>query len=259
MKRADEESGCAMRGYRVTEFAGLAGVTVRALHHYDRLGVLRPRRSASGYRVYSLRDLERLEQIVALKFLGLPLQEIKILLDREARRLPEVLRSQRLALEEKRRSLEQAIHAIRNAEEAIASGKPAEMEMLAKIIEVIEMQERTEFLNKYYSQEAQAKLVEKRKQWNPELQAEVGRAWSELFRDVEAALDEDPASEKAQALVARWRKLVEGFTGADPELSKGVGQAWADRANWPATAKEQSAPFANPKVWEFIKKASASS
>jgi DNA-binding transcriptional MerR regulator len=254
----NEESGGAMRGYRVTEFAGLAGVTVRALHHYDRLAVLRPRRTESGYRVYSLRDLERLEQIVALKFLGLPLKEIKILLDREARRLPEVLRSQRLALEEKRRSLDQAIHAIRDAEQAIASGKPANVEVLTKIIEVIEMQEKTEFMDKYYSEEAQAKLAGKRKEWNPELQAETTRAWNELFRDVEAALEEDPASEKAQALAARWRKLLEGFTGGDPEVSRGIGKAWADRANWPATVKEQSAPFVNPKVWEFIEKAMGS-
>jgi DNA-binding transcriptional MerR regulator len=229
---------------------------VRALHHYDRLAVLRPKRTESGYRLYSLRDLERLEQIVALKFLGLPLKEIKTLLDREERRLPEVLRSQRLALEEKRRSLEQAIHAIEDAEHAIACGKPADVQVLAKIIEVIEMQEDTEFMNKYYSEEAQAKLAEKRKEWNPEMQAEVSRAWSELFRDVEAALDEDPASEKAQALAARWRKLVESFTGGDPEVSRGVGKAWADRSNWPGTVKEQSAPFVNPKVWEFIKKAS---
>jgi MerR family transcriptional regulator, thiopeptide resistance regulator len=235
-----------MRGFRVREFAGLAGVTVRALHHYDRLAVLRPKRTESGYRLYSLRDLERLEQIIALKFLGLPLKEIKTLLDREQRRLPEVLRSQRLALEEKRRSLEQAIHAIRDAEEAIASGKPAGIQVLAKIIEVIEMQENTEFMNKYYSEEAQAKLAGKRKEWTPEMQAEATRAWSELFRDVEAALDCDPASEQ----------LVGGFTGGDPELSRGVGKAWADRANWPAATKEQSAPFANPKVWEFIKKAS---
>ena len=129
-----------MRGYRVAEFAGLAGVTVRALHHYDRLAVLRPKRTESGYRLYSLRDLERLEQIVALKFLGLPLKEIKTLLGREARRLPEVLRSQRLALEEKRRGLEQAIHAIEDAEQAIACGNPAGVQVLAKIIEVIEMQ-----------------------------------------------------------------------------------------------------------------------
>jgi DNA-binding transcriptional MerR regulator len=246
-----------MRGYRVREFAELAGVTVRALHHYDRLAVLRPRRTGSGYRLYSLRDLERLEQIVALKFLGLPLKEIKALLDREARRLPEVLRSQRLALEEKRHSLEQAIQAIRDAELAIASGKPAGMQVLAKIIEVIEMQESNEFMNKYYSEEAQAKLAGKRKEWTPELQAEATRAWTELFRDVEAALAEDPKSEKAQALAARWKKLVEGFTGGDPEISRGLGQVWADRQNWTPSMKEQSAPFTNPKVWEFIRKASA--
>jgi DNA-binding transcriptional MerR regulator len=207
--------------------------------------------------LYSLRDLERLEQIVALKFLGLPLKEIKALLDREARRLPEVLRSQRLALEEKRRSLEQAIQAIRDAEQAIVAGKPAGIQVLAKIIEVIEMQENTEFMNKYYSQPAQAKLAEKRKQWTPELQAEATRAWTELFRDVEASLDEDPQSEKAQALVARWKKLVKGFTGGDAEISKGLGKVWADRQNWTPTMKEHSAPFTNPKVWEFIRKASA--
>jgi MerR family transcriptional regulator, thiopeptide resistance regulator len=100
---------------------------------------------------------------------------------------------------------------------------------LAKIIEVIEMQENTEFMNKYYSQPAQAKLAEKRKEWKPELQAEATRAWTELFRDVEASLDEDPAVGKAQALVARWKKLVEGFTGGDPEISRGVGKVWADR------------------------------
>jgi len=246
-----------MRGYRVREFADLAGVTVRALHHYDRLAVLRPKRSESGYRVYSGRDLERLEQIVALKFLGLPLKEIKTLLDREARRLPEVLRSQRLALEEKRLSLDQAIEAIREAEAAIASGKPADTQVLARIIEVIEMQENTEFMNRYYSPEAQAKLAEKRKEWTPELQAEATRAWTELFRDIEASLEEDPKSPKAQALLARWRTLIEGFTGGDPEVTRGLGKVWADRGNWPASMKEQSAPFVNPKVWEFIRKAGA--
>jgi DNA-binding transcriptional MerR regulator len=50
--------------YQVQEFARLAGVTVRALHHYDQLGLLRPKRTRSGYRRYSLSDLGRLEQIV---------------------------------------------------------------------------------------------------------------------------------------------------------------------------------------------------
>jgi len=63
--------------YRASEFAALAHVTVRALHHYDRLGLLRPKqRSRAGYRLYSARDFARLEQIVVLKFLGIPLKQI---------------------------------------------------------------------------------------------------------------------------------------------------------------------------------------
>src|SRR3954469_3355783 len=47
--------------YRVREFAELAGVSVKALHHYDRLDLLKPARTDAGYRVYSLADLARLE------------------------------------------------------------------------------------------------------------------------------------------------------------------------------------------------------
>jgi DNA-binding transcriptional MerR regulator len=62
------------RLYRVQEFAQRAGVTVKALHHYDRLGLLCARRTASGYRLYNEFDFERLEKITALKFLGVPLK-----------------------------------------------------------------------------------------------------------------------------------------------------------------------------------------
>jgi len=51
--------------------------------------------------------------------------------------------------------------------------------------------------------------------------------------------------------------LVESFTGGDPEVSRGLDKVWAGRQSWPSTMKEQSAPFINPKVWEFIRKASA--
>ena len=66
--------------YRIGAFAKLAGVTVRTLHHYDRVGLLGPRRGAGGYRVYTMRDLERLEQVVVLKFVGIPLRRIQELL-----------------------------------------------------------------------------------------------------------------------------------------------------------------------------------
>ena len=61
----------ADRTYQPHEFAKRAGVTIRALHHYDRLGLLKPSgRTAAGYRRYTDRDLVRLEQVVALKFIG---------------------------------------------------------------------------------------------------------------------------------------------------------------------------------------------
>jgi len=96
-------------------------VTIRTLHHYDRLGLLKPsRRTDAGYRLYNENDLVRLEQIIVLKFLGLPLKRIQELLDRKALELPRVLRLQRRALEEKRRQLEVAIQAIDEAEQRLS-------------------------------------------------------------------------------------------------------------------------------------------
>ena len=52
---------------RVQEFAKLAGITSKALRHYERVGLLKPARSNAGYRLYSERHLDRLEHIVRLK------------------------------------------------------------------------------------------------------------------------------------------------------------------------------------------------
>ncbi len=117
------KNGGAERMYRIQEFAELAGVTVRTLHHYDHIHLLRPRRTGAGYRLYGIGDLERLEQIVALKFLGLPLKQIQLLLDREALALPDALRMQRKVLEQKRTLLDRAIGAIREAEAAVRPGR----------------------------------------------------------------------------------------------------------------------------------------
>ena len=60
--------------------AGLAGVTVRTLHHYDEIGLVRPSaRTAAGYRAYSAGDVERLRQVLAYRRLGFGLREIATL------------------------------------------------------------------------------------------------------------------------------------------------------------------------------------
>jgi len=251
-------ASAAIRRYKASEFAEVSGVTVRALHHYDRLGLLRPKRMPNGYRAYSEQDLVRLEQIVALKFVGLPLRRIKSLLDRDARELAGALRIQREVLEAKRGMLDQAIEAIRQAETAVAAGQPPDAAILTKIIEAMEMQNDAEWTMKYYNDAAQAKVAERGKTWSPELQERVSRQWLELIGDVEGALGEDPAGEKGQALAGRWTGLVEEFTGGDPEVAGGLKNLYADSANWPSQAKRQMQPFRiSPEVWAFIKRAIA--
>src|SRR5438034_1967514 len=237
--------------YKVQEFAEVAGVTVRTLHHYDKLGLLEPRRTAAGYRVYTLRDLERLEQIVALKFLGLPLRQIRLLLDRkDALQLPEALRMQRGVLEEKRKLLDRAISAIEDAEKVIQSGKPADAALLKKIIEVIEMQNGADVMKKYFSDEAWARWKQRQEHWPSE-------RWIELFRDVETALaqNEDPTSKQAQALAARWIELRLSESSGDAQIQAGLIRAWIDRQNWPAATRQRVSQFDLDKIAEFIGKA----
>ena len=233
----------------------MAGVTVRALHHYDRLGLLKPSgRSTAGYRLYQDCDLVRLEQIVVLKFLGLPLKQIGRLLRRESK-LQDVLRSQRRVLDEKRRRIGWAIDAIREAEQSIGRSGEPDWDLFKRIVKEIEMQNEMDWAKKYYSPEAQATVEERRKLWSPELQAEVSAKWSQLVGDIEAAIadGDQPSGARAQALAVRWRKLVEGFTGGDPEIQKGLNRMWADQANWPAKLRDAYA--IKPEVQEFIVKA----
>jgi DNA-binding transcriptional MerR regulator len=229
------------RTYQIHQFAELTGVTVKALHHYDRMGLLKPQRAASGYRLYVEHDLERLEQIVALKFLGFPLNQIKAVLDRATLKLPEALRVQHQALAEKQKLLARAMKAIAVAEKALDSGNNTIPAILKRLIEVINMQSDIDAMKKYYSEEAWSKV-------EPRYEGEFSQEWIDLFRDLEAVLGEDPASEKVQSLVARWRSL----TSSDPEVQMGAAKAWADRNNWPAAMQQRIADFHMDKIAPFI-------
>lgn len=239
--------------FKTQEFAKLAGVTVRALHHYDRLGLLKPKqRSTAGYRLYSARDFVRLEQIVVLKFLGMPLQQVKRVLAAEVN-LAEALRRQRQVLTEKRHQIDRAIQAISTAQQSFGANRTQDWRLLQIITQEMAMQNSTDWTKKYYSPEAQEKVEERKKLWSPELQERVSREWAQLFTDIEGALGESPASAKAQALAARWRNLLAEFTGGDPEIQKGLNKMWADQANWP---DQRARSFqVKPEVQDFIMRA----
>lgn len=246
---------------QVHEFARLAGVSVRALHYYDRLGLLKPQgRTSAGYRLYARADFARLQQIVTLKFIGFSLKEIKKLL--AGADLSAALRAQRASLMQKQRELGRAIEAIAAVERLPASRRGTNWKAFAAIIQRIQMQTNNEWTKQYYNEEAQKILGEREKLWSPKMQERVSKDWMELFHDIKAAIARglDPKSSEGQILASRWDKLVESFTGGHASVREGAEKVWKDYKNLPPQVKRNMQPFQeamNDEVKAFYAKAKA--
>jgi DNA-binding transcriptional MerR regulator len=95
-------------GLTVGEVSTRLGVTVRALHHWDEIGLARPSlRTAAGYRLYTAGDLERLHRIVVYREIGLSLDRIRAVLDDSTADVPQALRAQRTQVAERIDRLQQ--------------------------------------------------------------------------------------------------------------------------------------------------------
>lgn len=112
-------------------------------------------------------------------------------------------------------------------------------------------QAMTAYRKKYYSEEAWAKVMKRPKEEGAQLWAERIALWHE----VAAALEEDPAGDKAQELCAKWADLAERSSGGDPEVKAGNLKEWADHNNWPASAQQRISSFRLEEVVDFIKRA----
>jgi DNA-binding transcriptional MerR regulator len=109
--------------FTVGELSKLTGVTVRALHHYDEIGLVRPsQRTAAGYRLYDEADALRLQQVLVFRELGVPLDEIGAAIDAAADRVA-LLRKHRAQLTDKRGRLDAMLAAVDAALEVLEKGK----------------------------------------------------------------------------------------------------------------------------------------
>jgi DNA-binding transcriptional MerR regulator len=223
------------------EFARQTGVTVRTLHLYDRLGLLEPAaRTESRYRLYGEEQLERLEQILALRFVGFRLEHIKELLQGPKWPLIVALRMQHQIVAQEKYRLERALAAIEDAERAIESDAHADRwQTLRTVIGAFKVDNDWNWTQNYYSPQAREKLAELMKTTPKEVVEQGQRDWTLLIADVEEAASqgEDPQSERARALAERWRGLVRKFTQGDAEIHQGLNKLWSDPTHWPADFK----------------------
>ncbi|MEU0056571.1 MerR family transcriptional regulator [Streptomyces sp. NPDC006334] len=89
-------------GLTVGQVSARLGVTVRALHHWDEIGLARPSlRTVAGYRLYTAGDLQRLHRVVVYREIGLGLDGIRAVLDDSAADVPGALREQRAQVTER--------------------------------------------------------------------------------------------------------------------------------------------------------------
>jgi DNA-binding transcriptional MerR regulator len=248
--------------YRIQKFAALAGVTVRTLHHYDRLGLLSPRhRTEGGYRLYALEDLAQLERILVLRYVGLPLREIADLLHHSGpvpeERLPETLARQAVVLRERRLGIDRVLRAIDRAQQKLHADPSPDWSLYQTILKEIHMQETQDWKRKYYSDAAAQALEDRREEWTPELQAKITEDWNRMFAKVEAAIANQvaPTSPEGKALAAEWMGLVGQFTRGNPAIMEGVINLYNDHENWPKEEKEAS-PI-KPGLMAFVRAAYA--
>ena len=128
-----------MAQWLVKKLSTLMRVSVRTLHHYDEIGLLKPSiRLDNGYRLYSETDLQRLQQIVALKFLGFDLTQIKKMLS-QASSLPDQLRLQSTLLQKKARALLDASTALDAVIAQCEEHKSVDWQTIVNLTEVYSM------------------------------------------------------------------------------------------------------------------------
>src|SRR5690625_1994480 len=98
---------------KVKEVAQLVGISVRTLHYYDEIGLLRPEAtSQAGYRLYSERNLERLQQILFFRNVGFSLKQIKTIIDSPEFDQIEALQMHRKTLLKKRENIDKLIQTV---------------------------------------------------------------------------------------------------------------------------------------------------
>jgi DNA-binding transcriptional MerR regulator len=211
---------------RVGELARTAGLTVRTLHHYDQIGLLVPERSAGGQRVYGQAEVRRLYQIMSLRKLGMPLEEIAACLRRDGADPRQLIREHLGRLDHQiqlqsalREQLARILDALDQDADASSTSTTDEF------VHAIEVMSRME---RYYSQEQLAQLEQRRTELGDDAIRRAEQDWAELIAEVEAerAAGTDPASERVQQLRRRWEALIEQFTGGDPGIRASLARMY---------------------------------
>ncbi|MBP6986001.1 MAG: MerR family transcriptional regulator [Alphaproteobacteria bacterium] len=241
-----------MNQWYVKDLSKMTGVSVQTMHHYDRIGLLKPSvRLANGYRLYSEKDLLKLQQIIALKFFGFELSKIKFLLDREVN-VRSHLEAQSGVLAEKAQTLIEASKTLDSIISGCDEDKSIPWEKVIQLIEVYTMTQKAQktwvakALNPEEIQDLARFDADLNKRFTEKEKQAFEKTWANFLEEVAQNIDCDPAGpsgiemgKRCMDMVNGWftskyaglRETIweKGFQGGLSDLSPGV-VSWLDKA-----------------------------
>ncbi len=212
----------------IKKLASLAGVSVRTLHYYDEIDLLKPSSySASGYRLYSDEDALRLQQILFFRELGFGLGEIRQILSQPEFDIQQALESHRDLLTKRMERLQGLIDTV---EKTIKKLK-GETDMNIKEyydgfsdeqVERYRQEVRQRWGDKTL-RDSEARVMAMGKKKFADLQAEGGA----IFQAIADNMSKGFASPEVQELIAKWRAWLENFHNYSDEAVLGLGQTYS--------------------------------
>ncbi len=208
----------------VHEVSRLTGVSIRALHHYDRIGLFRPARvTEAGYRLYDDGDLERLQCILLFKELQFPLKEIKEILGSSAFDRDRALDQQITLLEMKKEHLENLIDLARKMK--MTGVKNLSFEAF----DTKKMDEYARQAKAFWGQTPEYReFEEKSKGRTVEENNRISAGMMEIFREFGGMKESDPAGQDAQEQVKKLQDYItEHFYTCSKKILLSLGQMYA--------------------------------
>ncbi len=221
--------------YKVKEVAELAGVSVRTLHHYDHIGILKPAHTEmNGYRLYNDENLAQLQQILFFKELDFTLQDIKEILDDPNFDKKKALHTHKQLLLEKKNRLERMIHSIEQTIQSIEVGSVMENKdrfepFDMKKIEEHQKKYRKEVKEKYSGTKAYEESMKKTAAYNEDDWKRIHQKSGELYNRIVQVMHKGPKDAEVQRIVGEMRQhITDSFYECTPEIFRGLGDLYVN-------------------------------
>ncbi|MGL5316687.1 MAG: MerR family transcriptional regulator [Peptostreptococcaceae bacterium] len=213
--------------YMINEISKLTGVSVRMLHHYDKIGLLVPsQRTDSNYRMYSEEEVARLYQILLFKELEFSLKEIKSILDDEEFDKEEALKVQKKLILEKKNRLEKIIESIDDTIVNIGGKTMSKKDFKAFSYDEIKKhqeQYKEETEQKYGKSDAYKESKEKTSKYSKNDWENIMGDAGAIYEELASLMEKDPADDKVQELVEKWRNhITNNFYNCTIEIFRGL-------------------------------------